>query len=223
MPLVFTRESIGRVDRLAVERYGIASIVLMENAGAAVAREALRMLGRGRGGAVALYCGPGNNGGDGLVAARHLHNAGVGVQVVLAAKRERYRGDAAANLGVIEAMGLPIMTRARRPALVVDALFGTGLDRPVEGRMASLIGEVNRWGARGVGVLAVDLPSGLDADSGEVLGVAVKATRTVTLCGWKAGFLRKGCREWTGRIVVVGIGAPRELLEREGRAERDKR
>jgi NAD(P)H-hydrate epimerase len=220
---VFTREAIGRVDRLAVERYGMASIVLMENAGAAVAREALRMLGRGRKGAVALYCGPGNNGGDGLVAARHVHNAGVEVQVVLAAKKERYRGDAAANLGVIEAMGVPIVRRARRPALVVDALFGTGLDRPVEGRMASLIGEVNRWGARGLGVLAVDLPSGLDADSGEVLGVAVKATRTVTLCGWKAGFLRKGCREWTGRIVVAGIGAPRELLEREGSAERDKR
>lgn len=208
-PLIFTREAIRRLDRLAVERFHMPSIVLMENAGASIAAAAMGLLGRSR--KVAIYCGPGNNGGDGLVAARHLHNAGVEVQVIPAPGD--CSGDAAINLAIVRAMRVPVVEHPTAPGLVIDALLGTGLDRPVQGKMAEQIAAINRWGVRGVQILSVDLPSGLDADTGRPLGTAVRADLTVTLCGWKAGFVRRESRKFTGRIAVGDIGVPRELME----------
>jgi hydroxyethylthiazole kinase-like uncharacterized protein yjeF len=200
------------LDRLAIEDYGIPSIVLMENAAVHLAAAARRMMPP-RNGTVILYCGPGNNGGDGFALARHLHNSGARVQVVLAAPAQRYTGDAATNLDIIRAMGIDIRRRppTARPDLIVDALLGTGLDRPVGEPIAGFIRMINRARSR---VLAVDIPSGLDADSGKPLGIAVRADVTVTMAGRKRGFTRAPAREFLGRVIVADIGVPRELAER---------
>jgi NAD(P)H-hydrate epimerase len=164
------------------------------------------------------HCEPGNNGGDGLGAARHLHNGGALVRIVLAGHPREYRGDAKINYEIVRAMGIPRVAPdavPRRPDLVIDALLGTGLSRAVEEPIAALIERINGR-RRGVKVLSIDIPSGMDADSGEALGVAVRADVTVSLVGWKVGFLNKGAKEHLGKVVVVGIGVPRELEERLG-------
>lgn len=229
--LVFTRERAREVDRLAVSEFGIPSIVLMENAAIHLGGVALERLGESGGESALIVCGPGNNGGDGLAAARHLHNAGVRVAVVLSAAADRYAGDAATHLRIVERMGPRIfeaeavdpagaVKRAAAslggPGIVIDALLGTGLDRPVSESMAAMIGAINSLGDAGLDVLAVDVPSGLDADSGRPLGVAVRADATVSFVGLKAGFLSLGALEYVGDIRVAEIGAPRELVSRLG-------
>jgi hydroxyethylthiazole kinase-like uncharacterized protein yjeF len=207
--LVFSRDAVRQLDRLAVEKYGIPSIVLMENAAVHLAAAARRMVPRGA--RVVIFCGPGNNGGDGLAMARHLDNAGYRVHIVLSADRNRYAGDAAINLAIARAMGLKMSICPRRALaadLVVDALLGTGLDRPVGEPIAGLIRMVNRMHRD---VLSVDIPSGLHADTGEPMGIAVKADVTVTMAGWKAGFTKAVAGEYLGRVIVADIGVPREL------------
>lgn len=211
MPRAFTRSAIRRLDQLAVRRFHIPSIVLMENAGAGIAACARAMLRR-RPGPVAVYCGPGNNGGDGLVIARHLHNAGADVSVILASGPRDLSTDAAINLGIARAMRLRFVPSAGTPTLVIDALLGTGIDRPVTGTMARLIDRINTHRTRGARVLSVDLPSGMDADTGSTLGIAVRADVTATLCGWKAGFLTPSGKALAGRIRIVEIGAPVSLM-----------
>lgn len=192
--IAVTRAQMREIDRLAIEEYGIPSLALMENAGVAVARE-VEALGAHR---VLVVCGAGNNGGDGYVAARHLANHGVLVQILAAAEP---KGDAA------------IMARpARRlcgtvgsPDAIVDALFGTGLTRPIEGDW------IARINGAGVPVVAADIPSGLDADTGLPLGDAVRATVTVTMGLPKVGFAR--ATAYVGRVVVADIGFPRALLD----------
>src|SRR5690349_20070858 len=177
---VFSRQAVREVDRLAGEQYGIPSIVLMENAAFHLADVALHMTGETEGARVLIFCGPGNNGGDGLALARHLHNAGARVEIMLAAPAAEYTGDAATNLAIATKMGLHIVRLAEdpdgdpervvdrfAPDLVVDALLGTGLTADVREPIAGLIGWVNALGRKGVRVLAVDIPSGLDCDSGE--------------------------------------------------------
>lgn len=226
-PSVFmlTREAVRELDRLATERYRIPSIVLMENAARHVAEVALSMLDREADPMVVVYAGPGNNGGDGFAAARHLHNAGVKVTIVLAAPRDRYHADAGANLAIAERMAIPITgpgdaptTEGRPPTLVIDALLGTGLDRAVTGAMADLVGTINQLGRGGSRVLSVDIPSGLDADEGEPLGVAVRADVTVTFAGPKPGLCRLEAQMYVGEVVIADIGAPRELTEQLGTA-----
>lgn len=208
----YTRESARMLDRLATQEYRIPSILLMENAAIHLAAAARRMM-KTQDQLVVIYCGPGNNGGDGFALARHLHNSGARVRIVLAADGRRYVGDAAANLEIIDAMGLSISRHppTTRPALIVDALLGTGLERPVRKPIAGFIQTINR--ARSP-VLAVDIPSGLDADTGQPLGLAVRADVTVTMAGRKLGFSRPAAREYLGRVIVADIGVPRELAGR---------
>lgn len=230
-PIVLTRDASRELDRLAREEFGVPSIVLMENAAAGVATHTIGLLRGREDRGVLIVCGPGNNGGDGLAAARHLANAGVPVAIALSTRPGSYTGDAAINLGIVERMRLPIdapgpaapaeafrasARRLGRPGVVVDALLGTGLSRPVEEPVASLIAEIEGWRKGGSAVLAVDVPSGLDADTGEPMGVAVRATTTVTFEALKAGFLSLAAQEYVGEVVVTGIGAPRCLLERLG-------
>ncbi len=227
---IFTRESSRAVDRAAVEEFGLPNIVLMENAAGAVEAEVLEALDE-EDGPVLICCGPGNNGGDGLAAARRLHNAGVTVAIALCADPASLRGDPATHLRVAQKMQLPIreiksaadldaMVRAHGdPALIVDALFGTGLDRALEGAALQTVQWINAQEAKGVFVLAVDAPSGLDCDTGEALGGpdrAVRADVTVALCGVKQGFLAQGADDYLGEVVVGDIGVPYELLERFG-------
>ena len=199
-----TRAQMAEIDRRAIEEYGIPSLALMENAGRAVAAavERLRPLGR----RVLIACGRGNNGGDGFVAARALHNHGYHVQVLATGEP---RGDAAIMArparrlcAFVDAM--PSIT----PDVIIDALTGTGLDRPVEGPMREMIRRIN--GAQ-LPVVAVDVPSGLDADTGRPLGEAVRAARTVTMGLPKIGFAKAGA--YVGLVEVADIGIPRALLE----------
>lgn len=215
-PLIFTRDAVRTLDRLAVEKYHIPSIILMENAALHIAAAALKMLRGKPNPRITIFCGPGNNGGDGLAAARHLHNSHARVTIILSGPVRRYAGDAAINLRIAQAIKLPMRVavgRMKAPPsdLIIDSLLGTGLDRPVTGIIAQLIARIN---AQHAPVLAVDIPSGLDADTGRPLGAAIRATRTITLAGLKVGFLNSDARPYLGRISVGDIGIPRELAER---------
>ena len=221
--LVFDRENIRAVDREAIERYGVPGLVLMENASRGLFDAAMAMLDRVEGSedvarSAIIVCGSGNNGGDGYALARHLHNAGIEVSLALLGQPQP-SSDAAINRAICRAMNLrEIELRDIAPLraadLLVDAIFGTGLDRPVTGRAAEIIAWMNECGRP---ILAADLPSGLDCNTGEALGVAVRASRTVTFVGWKTGFLNPASRQYTGEITVGDIGAPRELIERHAR------
>ena len=210
-----TREEIREIDRVAIEEYGMPGVILMENAGRGAARCALEMLADKNGGRVVIVCGRGNNGGDGFVVARHLHNRGLAVTVLLLAPRDEIGGDALVNLQIIERMGLDIRETGHGALdlsdcdLIVDAILGTGLSGEVREPFASAIRAVN---AAGKPVLAVDIPSGLDANTGEVLGECVRATRTATFALPKAGFTGDNGPEMTGEVTVVDIGVPREVL-----------
>lgn len=224
---MFSREQIREVDRQAVERYGMPSAVLMENAASGMAMHAVHMLGwpNGRGEErVLILCGAGNNGGDGFAAARHLHNAGLAVTAVQMSPTAKYRGDAGTNLEICRAMGLSIIDGSDDPGaaldalpeadLVIDGLLGTGLTREVREPIAGVIEWINR--RQDAPVLAVDVPSGMDCDSGRPLGTCVAADVTITFAGYKRGFFEKGAERYTGEVRLVGIGVPRELIEELG-------
>ncbi len=215
---VLDRDSVRAVDRAAIDEYGIPGVVLMENAARALAVEALAMMPKAAG-LVVIVCGRGNNGGDGWALARHLHNAGSDVRIApLGTPREG--GDAAVNCRICRNMNLREIAPDDLPAhladcdLVVDAIFGTGLDRAVTGAAATVIESINGSGRP---VLAVDVPSGLDCDTGQPLGSTVRAARTVTFVARKPAMNVESAGAYTGEVVVADIGAPVELLERFGR------
>ena len=195
-------------DRHTIETLGVPGELLMESAGRAVAGEALAMGALSRGALV--VCGSGNNGGDGLVAARHLHALGVRVRVALVSDTGDVRGDAAANLSRARAAGVPFAPADAAPAageIVVDAIFGTGLAREVAGAAARVIACIRSARSEaGCPVLAVDLPSGLCADTGQPLGACVEADVTVTLGLPKLGLALEPGRSLAGRVRVAKIG-----------------
>jgi ADP-dependent NAD(P)H-hydrate dehydratase / NAD(P)H-hydrate epimerase len=206
VPPTLTSRQVAEVDALAQERFGVSIDWLMEAAGWQVARFC-----RGR---TAVVCGVGNNAGDGLAAARHLHRWGrlTSVSCVDAgrlrgpAARER---DALGNLGVDVSSGL----RLAGAEVVVDALFGTGLSRPPEGKFAAWIEAVNDCGAR---VIAVDVPSGLDADTGVAYAPCVRAHTTVTLGLAKPGLLNGDGPRVAGKVWLADIGVPFEAYAAVG-------
>jgi NAD(P)H-hydrate epimerase len=202
-------EEMRALDRHTIDTLGVPGELLMESAGRAVAEAALGLLAPG--GSVLVVCGRGNNGGDGLVAARHLHALGVPVRAALLGSAASLRGDAAANLRRARAAGVAIEgERWRAPAsgVIVDAIFGTGLSRPVEGAAASSIKRIaaSRAAHPELRVLAVDLPSGLCADTGQVLGAAAPADLTLTLALPKPGLALEPGRSLAGRVRVARIG-----------------
>ena len=224
-PPTLTREQVRELDRSAIADYGIDSIVLMENAGRRCADEAIRLLGDASAGLVLILCGPGNNGGDGFVIARTLRNRGFEVElwfVAELAKLERCSDDVRKNAGLWRGLGGEILeasshddvrrltARIVEAALVVDDLFGTGLTRPLRAPWSDLVLALN---AAERPTLAVDLPSGLDADTGEVLGAAVRADITVSFVAMKPGFYLADGPRCTGRVVLAEIGIPAALVE----------
>ena len=216
-----TAAQMREIDRRAREEFGIPELVLMEHAGAAAARAARRLLKRsGRCAGVVVLCGGGANGGDGFVAARHLANRGVPVSVVLLADPKKIRGAARVNLEILRRLRVPVQEASsssswrrwsrggRRARIILDAMLGTGVEGRVREPMASAI----RWTNRQSGsVIAMDIPSGLSADTGLPCGAAVRARETVT-CGLpKIGLKKSGGRRFAGRVTVADISLPREL------------
>lgn len=228
-PAVYEMDAaaVRRLDRAAIETFHIPSLVLMENAALGVLPRALRML-EGTGRSVSVVCGPGNNGGDGLALARHLHIRGCRVAVGLLGDAGELRGDAATNARIVEAtasesdsitIGPWRALTETTPDLVVDALFGIGLSRAPEGGAADAIAWIGRRRAGGSRVLSIDVPSGLDADTGSPVGSAcVRADATVTLSAVKPGLRRLDAQAFVGELSVAGIGVPESLLARFGRA-----
>jgi len=202
------------MDRIAMEELHIPGIVLMENAARGIAQVALRRL-QGRSGPVSVVCGPGNNGGDGLAAARHLANAGADVQIHLVVPTEAYRAgsDPAIHLAVVRAMGLAVRDDLELggAGLILDGIFGTGLTRGVRPPFGSAIDAINGAGSP---VLAIDLPSGLDANTGAILGAAVRADVTATMGARKVGFTLGEGPAHVGEVEVIDLGIPPTVIER---------
>jgi NAD(P)H-hydrate epimerase len=214
-PPVLTREQVRALDRRAIDEFGIPGVVLMENAGRGAA-EVLRRLGiHGR---VVICCGKGNNGGDGFVIARHMAIHEVSVRILLFCAPGELSGDAAINQRIAAKLKLPLEVFAGpAPDLkaverelaaaewVVDALFGTGLGGAVRPPLDRVIEAINASRTR---VLAVDIPSGLDCDTGRPLGATVRAEHTVTFAAPKAGFTNPEARAWLGQVHLADIGVP---------------
>jgi NAD(P)H-hydrate epimerase len=214
--IVVTAAEMRAMDRWTID-HGTPGTVLMERAGAGATR-VLRARWRKPGGPVVVCCGKGNNGGDGFVVARHLRNARIGAEVWLAGRRDDVRGDAAEMLarwrGAVTTIESPgqveaLQRRLARAGVVVDALLGTGLNAPVEGTLAAVIDAINT-AARPV--LAIDIPSGLSADSGQVLGTAVRADTTATFAFPKLGQVFHPGAGLCGPLDVIDIGIPPEAV-----------
>jgi len=209
-PQLLTVEEMARADRLAVDD-GISSIALMENAGHAVTRE---IMNRWQMRPVLVLCGPGNNGGDGFVVARLLRQRGWPVDLALVGSFDRLKGDAAAVARRIGPRPMSVRLASLRSVLdqrplVVDALFGAGLARPVQGATATVIDSITE---RGLDVVAIDTPSGVDGNTGAIRGTAPKATLTVTFFRKKPGHLLLPGRSRCGEIVLADIGIPDGVL-----------
>jgi len=218
-------KTIREVDGLAMRRFNMPGLVLMENAGRELADVILRELAsfacpRGR---VAIIAGKGNNGGDGFVAARHLVNSGARAVVYLLARPGELKGDAAANARVWSKMGgetVPVLSMKalarhaasiERACVVVDAVFGTGLTKSVKGFYSEAIDFINSLAK--ASVISVDIPSGIDATTGQVLGCAVMADITATMAMNKVGLCQWPGRGYAGRVEVVDIGVPGSLTQ----------
>ncbi|MGH8452913.1 MAG: NAD(P)H-hydrate epimerase, partial [Nevskiales bacterium] len=207
---VYRAAQVRELDRCVIEQHGILGFTLMQRAASAAFRElrwrwpdARRMV---------VVCGPGNNGGDGLLLAALAHTEGLDVRVLLACDPAALQGDAAQALRELLSAGLrarPFEVDAFADAeVIVDALLGIGLTRPAEGAFRQIIDAINHAHAGGVRVLAVDIPSGLDADRGIVLGAAVKADVTVCFIGLKLGLLTGVGSHHCGRLVFAGLDIP---------------
>ncbi len=214
--VVMTRQEIRAVDTWAINTLGVPGVVLMENAGRSCAeliKEKLAKVARPK---VCIFCGTGNNGGDGYVIARHLLNSGFDISVVICGEPSKIKGDAKINLDILEKMGQrlemldmgediasQVKTLTNKADMIVDAIFGTGLAGQLSDEYKQLVENIN---SQNKPVLAVDIPSGLDCDTGRLLGAAIKATYTVTFVAAKKGFTEKASAEYTGQVFVASIG-----------------
>lgn len=214
---VMTGDEVRAFDTWAINTLGIPGMVLMENAGRSCAELICEKLKDAIQPKVCVFCGTGNNGGDGYVIARHLINDGFDVTIVICGDPGKIKGDARTNLDILERMGgrierlnpadadLPEQVRSLTAgaALIVDGLFGTGLRGQLSDPYKRLIEAVN---ACDCPILAVDIPSGLDCDSGEPLGAAIEAAWTVTFVAVKKGFTSARAARYAGEIFVASIG-----------------
>lgn len=221
MPTVaFTREQSRLVDKLAIEEFGFCGLVLMENAGRGVADVLCRL---GIAGPVVICCGKGNNAGDGFVIARHLDLRGHQARVLLWADPEELSGDAAANYRLLGKTDVPIdwLNTTDAPerlarildgaGWIVDALLGTGAHGEPRPPLDAVIDRIN---ASSAPKLAVDLPSGLDCDTGQPARHTIRADETCTFVAAKVGFSSPAAAPCLGRLHVLDIGVPRKLIER---------
>ncbi len=211
-----TTEQMAEVDRLMIEHYGIQLTQMMENAGRNLAEQARRMLGgQLRARRVTVICGAGNNGGGGMVAARHLHNRGAEVQAMLAADRDRLKPVPAQQWRILEQLQLSAGadTELTDAELLIDAMIGYGLRGDPRGPVAEAINQVNDSGRP---ILSLDAPSGLNTTTGQPGDPCIRATATLTLALPKTGLLSEGARPYVGQLSVADIGVPPDLYSKIG-------
>lgn len=205
------------MDDATIRDYKIDIWVLMENAGRAVATMATRMLSRAANQArVGCLVGGGNNGGDGMVAARHLANWNLEVDVIAGTAKDRMKDVPQGQLEILERMNVPILFDRYdlgRYDLLIDGLIGYGLEGNPRDRTAALIRDAN---ASGRPILAIDLPSGMNATTGEAYDPCIKATSTITLALPKTGFLSPGASSWLGDLHLADISIPRKVYQKFG-------
>jgi len=207
-----TVSQVRMLDKKAQEVYGVSALILMENAGRAVADEAAALKKK----EIAVFCGKGNNGGDGLVCSRHLLAMGMKPDIFLAGEMSELKAEAKLNLGILLKLKHKIFEVNRRNIgslkkklarydLIIDAVFGVGLKGAVEGFAAEIIELINHSGAY---ILSVDVPSGLDADTADAPGACIRANKTVTFVAVKHGMAGPKGPEYCGKVVVKGLGLP---------------
>jgi len=224
-----TRTQLQAIDRIATDKYGIPSLILMENAGRAVAEETIKLLKHKKNPRVTVICGKGNNGGDGFVTARHLHNKKYKVTILYLGNINDVKSRSQAtniNLNIALKLRIPVielsfllkgLPRPHRNAfrllksadVIIDAIFGIGLEREIQSPLLEFIAQIN---SSSIPVVAVDIPSGLDTDTGNPLGIAIKAKRTVTFGFPKIGFLRPSAKKYLGKLIIADIGIPNEVV-----------
>lgn len=212
---------VRKLDQIAQDRFGIPGILLMEHASLGLATHIQLQAGE-IGESILILCGKGNNGGDGLAAARHLFNRGYRPEVLLIGKAGDIRAgsDAAVNAEICLKMGIPLfecddrdtildVLKKRNHTVYVDAVFGTGLSSELKGIYPSLFNAINELE---LPFMAVDVPSGLNSDTGIPMGGAVKARKTITFAFAKEGFQKGEGPSYCGEIKVVDIGLPKEVI-----------
>lgn len=216
-----TSRQIQTIDKKAARDFGIATLFLMENAGRGICLESLKFFKADSLKSVNIFCGKGNNGGDGFVAARYLLRNGIKVKVFLFAKKSELKYDALANFNrlkklradISKVLDFKIMQKLKKRFLncdlIIDSLFGVGLKGVIKEPFFSLINFLNESGKP---ILSVDVPSGLDATTGKIHGAAIKAAKTITFSLPKKGFYRGEAMLYCGKIVVKKIGIPRRLI-----------
>lgn len=227
-------EQMRQIDQCAINDFKIPGIVLMENAGAGTVHHMERYFGSLANSLFPIFIGPGNNGGDGLVIARHLHQKKAIPLIIFLIEPKRLQGDSATNLAIVEKFGFDTLICASSdsvpelsttidhlsvlhgpPVALVDSIFGTGLDRTIEGHFAEAIEFINKVsGARDIPIISVDTPSGLSSDSGKVLGCCIKARVTTTYGYAKVGQVLPDSLSQVGDLRVIDIGIPPEVLKR---------
>lgn len=213
---IFSRQEIYEIEKRTYEEFLIPPLILMENAGRETASEAKRMLSGAKKKNIIVLAGPGNNGGDGLVASRYLHCWRVPVKIFIFFDPSRTKEPSFTNYQIVVKMNISLepfsvsrmQEEIKNTSLIIDALFGIGLTRPIEGLERKVIELTN---TAGIKVLSVDIPSGIDADSGEIFSVAVKADTTITFGFPKQGLYRNKGKKYAGRIKIVDIGYPPEV------------
>ncbi|HCJ65887.1 MAG TPA: NAD(P)H-hydrate epimerase [Elusimicrobia bacterium] len=225
-----TVKEINEIDRLASKKYGIPSIILMENAGRAVAEETIKTLKRQipryrrdtKTQKIAIFCGSGKNGGDGFVSARYLFNHGYMIEVYLLKNPTKISGDSLTNFTILKKIGIKtklvsvnifsnLSHELKSVDCIIDALFGTGLKGKIEGLPAQLIKLINQTKKS---IISIDIPSGLDADTGFSFGECIKATVTVTMGYPKKGFPNPQAKKFLAKLIIADIGYPKQLKGR---------
>jgi hydroxyethylthiazole kinase-like uncharacterized protein yjeF len=218
---IVTAQEMKNIDRRAVKDFGIPGPVLMENAASSVMFEMEKYFGCLDGFRIGIICGKGNNGGDGLALARRLRIRGVPVRVALLAPFRSVSGEAKINLSILRKMDVEIQQSASRGLItdlilwsdiLVDAILGVGLASPLKGVFAHAANVINAAGKR---VVSIDIPTGIDSDTGKVLGAAIRADLTVTMALLKRGLLLYPGAEFAGTVRVADIGIPQEVVEKE--------
>lgn len=204
-----SRDQVRELDRRATVEFGIPSWFLMENAGRGSADLLASLYAAPR--TVWILCGPGNNGGDGFVMARHLKNRGFDPRIAFRYDPRQLKGDAAASYLMAQKSNILIDNNFVHDsdAIYVDAWFGTGFSRPLENDDRLMVETLNSFN---LPILSIDVPSGIDCNTGKPLGVCVRATHTATFVAPKLGFQNSKAKQFTGEVHVIDIGIPRALL-----------